>query len=104
MKSKTKFFAFITDIIFSIVLVAITIGTIYVIKVSSDTPSLNVETIVKKKSSKVYDNNNNFVKQLTMEDYDNITYNDLPDIFINALISCEDIRFFCIMVLICHEF
>ena len=94
MKSKTKFFAFITDIIFSIVLVAITIGTIYVIKVSSDTPSLNVETIVKKKSSKVYDNNNNFVKQLTMEDYDNITYNDLPDIFINALISCEDIRFF----------
>ena len=94
MKSKKKVFTFITDIIFSIVLVALTIGTIYFINIAKSTPSLNIETIVKKKSSKVFDNNDNFVKQLTMEDYENITYEDLPDVFINALISCEDIRYF----------
>ena len=71
-----------------------TIGTAYFIKSFKNAPSLNVETIIKKKSSKVYDINDNFVKQLTMEDYDNITYDDLPDVFINALISCEDVRYF----------
>lgn len=69
-------------------------GTIYFIKVIKNTPELNVETIVKKKASKIYDNNDNFVKQLTMEDYDNVSYEDLPDVFINALISCEDVRYF----------
>ena len=29
-----------------------------------------------------------------MEDYENIKYEDLPDVFINALISCEDVRYF----------
>ncbi len=95
MKDKRKkVLSTFTDILFSLVLVAITIGTIYFINIVSDTPSLNVETIVKKKSSKVYDNQNNFVKQLTMEDYENIQYEQLPDVFINALISCEDVRYF----------
>lgn len=70
------------------------IGTIYFINTIFLTPALNIETIVKKKSSKIYDNNNTMVKQLTMEDYENITYDDLPDVFINALLSCEDVRYF----------
>lgn len=75
-------------------LVAITIGTIYFINTINKTPSLNIENITKKKSSKIYDDNNNLVKQLSMEDYENINYEDLPDVFINALLSCEDVRFF----------
>ena len=74
--------------------VAITIGTIYFIDVINRTPELNIELISKKKASKIYDNNDNFVKQLTMEDYENVKYEDLPDVFVNALISCEDVRFF----------
>ncbi|MCI5745980.1 MAG: penicillin-binding protein [Erysipelotrichaceae bacterium] len=84
----------ITDVLFSLVLVAITISTIYLSKAIINTPSLSIETINKKKSSKIYDNQNNFVKQLTMEDYENVKYEDLPDVFINALLSCEDVRYF----------
>lgn len=84
----------ITNIFFAIVFVSIITSTIYFINVINDTPTLNVETITKKKSSKIYDKNNNFVKQLTMEDYENIKYEDLPDVFINALLSSEDIRYF----------
>ena len=73
---------------------AITISTIYFIDVIRRTPSLDIELISKKKASKIYDNNDNFIKQLTMEDYENVKYEDLPDVFINALISCEDVRFF----------
>ena len=29
-----------------------------------------------------------------MEDYENVKYEDLPDVFINALLSCEDVRYF----------
>lgn len=42
----------------------------------------------------MYDNSNNLIKQLTLEDYKDIKYDDLPDVFIDALLSCEDIRFF----------
>lgn len=95
MKDKRrKVLSTFTDIVFSIVLVSMIIGTIYFIKVIYNTPELNIETIIKKKSSKVYDNSDNMVKQLTMEDYENVTYEDLPDVFIDALISCEDVRYF----------
>ena len=95
MKNKgKKILSTITNIIFSIVFVAFTISTIYFINVINRSPSLNIEVITKKKSSKIYDNNDNLIKQLTMEDYENITYDMLPDVFINALMSSEDIRFF----------
>ena len=74
--------------------VALTISTIYFIDVIKNTPSLNIEYVTKRKASKIYDMNNNLIKQLTMEDYENITYDMLPDVFINALLSSEDIRFF----------
>ena len=95
MKNKgKKILSTITNIIFSIVFVALTISTICFIDVINRSPSLNIEVITKKKSSKIYDNNDNLIKQLTMEDYENITYDMLPDVFINALMSSEDIRFF----------
>ena len=95
MKNKRrKILSTITNLIFSVVFVAITIGTIYFIDVINRTPKLNIELISKKKSSKIYDNNDNFVKQLIMEDYENVNYEELPDVFINALLSCEDVRYF----------
>lgn len=71
-----------------------TIGTIYFINVINKTPELKITDVSKKKSSKIYDNSNNFVKQLSMEDYGNVTYEQLPDVFIDALIACEDVRYF----------
>ena len=94
MKNK-NLLTTITDFVFTLVFIAITIGTFYFIDVIKDTPSLSIETISKKKSSKIYDINDNFVKQLTVEDYENIKYEDLPDVFINALLACEDVRYFC---------
>ena len=74
--------------------IGITISTIYFINVIHNTPSLKIEEVTHKKASKIYDNNDNFVKQLNMEDYGNVTYEDLPDVFINALLATEDVRYF----------
>lgn len=95
MKSKRRsLLSTITNFVFSLVLIAMTIGTIYFINVINKTPELKITDVSKKKSSKIYDNSNNFVKQLSMEDYGNVTYEQLPDVFIDALIACEDVRYF----------
>ena len=65
-----------------------------IINVINNTPSLSIEEVTHKKASKIYDNYDNFVKQLNMEDYGNVKYEDLPDVFINALIATEDVRYF----------
>lgn len=75
-------------------LVTFIISTFYFINISNSFNEVNISNISRKKSSKIYDNNGAFIKNLTKEDYENITYDDLPDVFINALISCEDVRFF----------
>ena len=70
MKNKSrKILSTITNFIFSVVFVAITIGTIYFIDVIRRTPSLDIELISKKKASKIYDNNDNFIKQLNVTRY-----------------------------------
>ena len=95
LKSKSKLvLSFITNFFTSIVLVTFIISTFYFINISNSFNDVNISNINRKKSSKIYDNNGAFIKNLTKEDYENITYDDLPDVFINALISCEDVRFF----------
>ena len=94
MKKNKNLLSTITDFIFTLVFIAITIGTFYFIDVINKSPDISIEVISKKKSSKIYDINDNFVKQLTVEDYEDIKYEDLPDVFINALLSCEDVRYF----------
>ena len=94
LNKRKSLLSTITNIMFSLVLIAVTIGTIYFINVTNKAPSLVINEIDKKKASKIYDNNDNFVRVMNMEDYGNITYEQLPDVFINALIACEDVRFF----------
>ena len=94
MKKNKNLLSTITDFIFTLVFIAITIGTFYFIDVINKSPDISIEVISKKKSSKIYDINDNFFKQLTVEDYEDIKYEDLPDVFINALLSCEDVRYF----------
>lgn len=88
------FFSTFTNFICIIVFVLFSIGSIYLYTVVKSTPSLNVANIVKLKSSKVYDNQDQLVKQLVSEDYEDVKYEDLPDVFINALLACEDVRYF----------
>lgn len=56
--------------------------------------SIEVTTLTSNKTSNILDKNGNSVLQLELTHNNNITYSDLPDVFINALISAEDARFF----------
>lgn len=93
MKNK-KILSTITNTFLLLVLVGIAISTFYFINIINATPDLTISKVDKKISSIVYDSNEQLIKQLSIEDYKDVTYDMLPDVFINALISCEDVRFF----------
>ena len=44
--------------------------------------------------SVVYDNQNQYVTHLQKESVSQVRYEELPDVFIDALLSEEDVRFF----------
>ena len=50
--------------------------------------------------SVVYDNQNQYVTHLQKESVSQVRYEELPDVFIDALLSEEDVRFLFIMALI----
>jgi len=76
------------------VVLTFTLSGYYIFKLAKDTTYANVEDIIHIPSSIVLDSNNQIIKTLSKEEKEEIEYSDLPDVFINALISAEDSKFF----------
>ena len=57
-------------------------------------PDFNVENLYTSEASIVYDANNNEIARLGTENRERVTYDDLPEVFIDALVATEDSRFF----------
>jgi len=70
------------------------LGTIYITKVTINSEIPKVSTIISSSSSTIYDSNGVNVTTLNLVNTNSVEYADLPDVFINALISAEDARFF----------
>ena len=70
------------------------IGFIYIAKlfVKSEVPKVN--TIINNSSSVILDIDGNDVTTINLVNSNSVTFEDLPDVFINALVSAEDARFF----------
>ena len=69
-------------------------GIVYIIKVPANSKTTRVATIINNSSSMIYDSNGVNVTTLNLINNNSVEYSDLPDVFINALISAEDARFF----------
>ena len=69
-------------------------GIVYIIKVAANSKTPRVATIINNSSSMIYDSNGVNVTTLNLINNNSVEYSDLPDVFINALISAEDARFF----------
>ena len=55
---------------------------------------LETYSVSENKVSQVLDKDGNTIVEINLTKDNNITYKELPDVFINALISSEDARFF----------
>ncbi len=84
--------------LFIICLVILIIGTVGVVGflgyVVFTAPNFDVNRLVNKESSILYDRENAEVVKLGAELRENVEYSDLPEILVDALVATEDSRFF----------
>lgn len=57
-------------------------------------PEFDIEKLYTKQASIIYDSEGNEIARLGTENRERVTYEDLPEVFIDALVATEDSRFF----------
>lgn len=82
------------ELFFIFFLVISCCSAIYLSKLYLKNDDVEVTTLVSNKISKVLDKNGNSVLEIELTKTNSVTFEELPDVFINALISAEDARFF----------
>ncbi len=83
---------FIIALIFGIIGVLAFIGFFIFIAVKS--PEFDVENLERTETTLVYDNKKNLIATLGNEKREKITYEEMPEVLINAIIATEDSRYF----------
>ena len=68
--------------------------SIYTIKIALNSNTPKIATIINNSSSVILDNDGVNITTVNLINNNSVNYEDLPDVFINALISAEDARFF----------
>ncbi len=69
-------------------------GFLYIARLSFKSNVAKVSTVISNSESVIYDSEGANITTLNLVNNNSIEYDDLPDVFINALISAEDARFF----------
>ena len=106
IKDKLKNNSFIDKIkeygvkrsIFTIIMVGLisiaSLALVFALYIIITTPNFDKEVLYAKEASIIYDVNGNEYARIGKQNRDLVTYNDLPQVFIDALIATEDSRFF----------
>ena len=62
--------------------------------VKSANPKYDTKKLYNQESSIIYDRDNNIIAELAFEKREIVTYEELPEVLVNAIIATEDSRFF----------
>lgn len=89
-----KFFKRTLELFFISFFLITSLTTTYLIKQYNKNDKLEIVTLVNNKVSNIIDKEGNTILKLELTKENNVKFTDLPDVFINALISAEDARFF----------
>ncbi len=82
-------------IIFMMFLIfCLSIGIIFILYIIINSPTFNTSELYKKEASVLLDKNGNEFARLGTENRELVTYEDLPEVLIDAIIATEDSRFF----------
>lgn len=80
--------------IMAIGLIGLFIGISYIQTVVADAPELVAADFIEQDSTKVYDKDGNLIADIGTQIIENIDFDDLPQITIDAFVAVEDSRFF----------
>lgn len=97
IKSKPKRRRVLNIILIVLLVLAIVICLAiggFIIMIIKEAPEFDITKLNKQEASIIYDNKGEEITRLGSELRENVTYDDLPEVFIDALIATEDSRFF----------
>lgn len=89
-----KFFKKSLELFFIFIFLITITSSAYLTSLYLKNDKVEVTPLISNKISKVIDNDGNSVLEIELTNNNSVKYEDLPDVFINALISAEDARFY----------
>jgi len=93
-KSFKQMVAIFVSMMMVLALLVTAAGFGYIAHTLRDAPNLNSNDFIKSDSSKIYDNQGLLIADVGYQIRENVTYDQLPQVVIDAFVSIEDSRFF----------
>lgn len=93
-KKKIRIWYFITIIFVTLALLIFLAGLGFCYYIVTSAPEFNPDRMFKKEVTRLYDTNGNLFATLGSEQRQKVTYEELPQVLIDAIIATEDSRFF----------
>ena len=88
----------IRKFIFSVIMIGLIVVSslllVFALYIIISAPDFDKDLLYSKEATIIYDLNGNELARIGRENRDLITYNDLPQVFVDALVATEDSRFF----------
>lgn len=93
-RSKVDTAAKVVSFIIVLALICLVTGLIVMFTLLKDRPVLDVDDFISEQSSQIYDRYDQIIGEVGSVKRENISYDDLPNVLIDAFVATEDSRFF----------
>ena len=93
-RRKRKLFKFIFNFILLMILLFLIVAIVFSIYIVINAPDFDPENLYRAESSIIYDRNGNQIAKIGLEKRKKVTYDDLPQVLIDAIIATEDSRYY----------
>ena len=93
-RRRRKIFKFFFNLCLVGLLLVLTLAIVFSIYIVIKAPDFDPEKLYRAESSVIYDKNGNEIAKLGIEKRKKITYDDLPEVLVDAIVATEDSRYF----------
>ena len=93
-RRRRKIFKFLLNAALLFILLGLIAGIIFSIYIVINAPDFNPDNLYRAESSVIYDRNGNQITKIGIEKRKKVTYDDLPQVLIDAIVATEDSRYY----------
>ncbi len=93
-KKKKRLLKMFFNLILLMVLLALIVAIVFSIYIVVNAPDFDPENLYRAESSVIYDRDGNQIAKIGLEKRKKVTYDDLPQVLVDAIIATEDSRYY----------